>query len=48
MAIAGPVLGIVRFEYSGNGLVVAAHVELMVVPAPGLGIPCLAKIRGRS
>ena len=46
MAIAGPVLGVVWFEYSGNGVVVAGHVELMVVPVPGLGIPGVAEIRG--
>ena len=46
MVIAGPVLGIVRFEYSGDGVVVAGHVELMVVPVPGLGIPGITEIRG--
>ena len=46
MAITGPGLGIVRFEYSGDGVVVAGHVELMVVPVPGLGIPGIAEIRG--
>ena len=46
MAITGPGLGIVRFEYSGDGVVIAGHVKLMVVPVPGLGIPGIAEIRG--
>ena len=46
MAIPGPGLGIIWFEYSGNGVVVAGRAEFMAVPVPGLGIPGLAKIRG--
>ena len=46
MAIPGAGLGIVRFEYSGNGVVVACRVEFMAVPVPSLGIPGLADIRG--
>ena len=46
MAIAGPGVGIFRFEYSGDGVVVAGRVEFMAVPVPGLGIPGLAEIRG--
>ena len=46
MAIAGPGLGMVRLEYSGDGVVVAGRVEFMAVPVPGLGIPVLAEIRG--
>ena len=46
MAIPGLGLGIFRFEYSGEGLVVADRVEFMAVPVPGLGIPGVAEIRG--
>ena len=46
MAIAGPGLGIVRFEYSGDGVVVAGRVEFIAVPVPDLGMSVLAEIRG--
>ena len=46
MVIAGPGLGMVRFEYSGDSVVVAGRVEFMAVPVPGLGIPGVAEIRG--
>ena len=51
MAIPGAGLGIVWFEYSGNGVVVAGRVKFMAVLVPGLGIsrlgiPGLAKIWG--
>ena len=46
MAIPGPSLGIVRFEFSGDGVMVARRVEFMAVPVPGLGILGVAEIRG--
>ena len=46
MAIPGPGLGIVRFDYSGDGVVVARRVEIMSVPVPGLGILGVAETRG--
>ena len=46
MAIAGPSLGIVRFDYSGDGVVVAGRVKFMAVPVAGLGIPGVAEIQG--
>ena len=46
MAIAGPGLGMVRFDYSGDGVVVTGRVKFRAVPVPGLGISGLAEIRG--
>ena len=41
MAIPGPGLGIVRFEYRGNGVVIDGRVTFMTVAIPGLWIPDL-------
>ena len=46
MAILVLGLGIVRFEYSGDVVVVARRVGFMAVPVAGLGIPGVAEIRG--
>ena len=46
MAIPGHGVGIVCFDYSGDGVVVARRVEFMAVPVPGLEIPGVAEIRG--
>ena len=46
MSIPRPSLGIVRFDFNGDGVVVARRVEFMAVHAPGLGILGVAEIRG--
>ena len=46
MAIPGAGLGFVRFEYSGDSVVVASRVEFMAFPVPSLGISGLAEIWG--
>ena len=46
MAIVRPGLGMIRFEYSGDGVLVAGRVEFMAVAVPGFWIPGLTEVRG--
>ena len=46
MAIPGACLGIIWFEYSGDGAVVTGRFEFIGVVAPGLGIVGLTEICG--
>ena len=46
MVIPGPCMGIIRFEHSSYGVVVASRIEFIAVPVPGVRISSLPGICG--